>query len=188
MSARKEINGACRLGYRRQRRGESAETSRVDADVERRRDRRYRNSKLTRLLQESLGGNARTIMIANCSPADYNAEETAGTLRYASRAKTIENKVTRNEDVHEKVIRELQEEVERLRQQLGGGGGAGASAALEQAKAQEHALQERIAAIENEKKNEWEARARITAELEAERKNNMNAAVPRPSGDLARSS
>ena len=74
----------------------------------------YRDSKLTRVLQESLGGNAGTIMVANCSPADYNAEETVGTLRYASRAKKIQNKVTRNEDVHEKVIRELQEEIDAL--------------------------------------------------------------------------
>ena len=52
----------------------------------------YRDSKLTRLLQDSLGGNTKTIMIANCSPADYNFDETLSTLRYASRAKFIKNK------------------------------------------------------------------------------------------------
>ena len=151
----------------------------------------YRNSKLTRLLQESLGGNAATIMVANCSPADYNAEETTGTLRYASRAKKIQNKVTRNEDVHEKVIRELQEEIDRLRAALEAGGGGGEGGAGDLSEAQERELQEkvresrerereladRIAAIEQQKDEGWEERARLSAELEAERKNNMNAAV-----------
>merc|ERR1712190_436242 len=58
----------------------------------------YRDSKLTRLLQDSLGGNTKTVMIANCGPADYNVEETISTLRYASRAKNIENKPRINED------------------------------------------------------------------------------------------
>lgn len=52
----------------------------------------YRDSKLTRLLQDSLGGNTKTIMIANVSPANYNYDETLSTLRYASRAKFIQNK------------------------------------------------------------------------------------------------
>ncbi|KAH8075528.1 hypothetical protein JL721_1540 [Aureococcus anophagefferens] len=150
----------------------------------------YRNSKLTRLLQESLGGNAATIMVANCSPADYNAEETTGTLRYASRAKKIQNKVTRNEDVHEKVIRELQEEIDRLRAALeAGGGGEGGAGDLSEAqerelqekvresRKRERELADRIAAIEQQKDEGWEERARLSAELEAERKNNMNAAV-----------
>ena len=59
--------------------------------------------------------------VANVSPADYNTDETVGTLRYASRAKKIQNTVTRNEDVHERVIRELQEEIERLRGELASG-------------------------------------------------------------------
>ena len=58
----------------------------------------YRDSKLTRLLQDSLGGNTRTIMIAAVSPADYNYEETLSTLRYANRAKNITNKPKINED------------------------------------------------------------------------------------------
>lgn len=49
----------------------------------------YRDSKLTRLLQDSLGGNTKTVMIANVGPADYNYDETINTLRYASRAKSI---------------------------------------------------------------------------------------------------
>ena len=52
----------------------------------------YRDSKLTRLLQDSLGGNTKTIMVAALSPADYNYEESLSTLRYASRAKFIKNK------------------------------------------------------------------------------------------------
>ena len=52
----------------------------------------YRDSKLTRLLQNSLGGNTKTVMIANIGPADYNYDETMSTLRYANRAKQIQNK------------------------------------------------------------------------------------------------
>lgn len=58
----------------------------------------YRDSKLTRLLQDSLGGNAKTMMLATLSPASYNYEETLSTLRYASRAKQIKNKPKVNED------------------------------------------------------------------------------------------
>ena len=56
----------------------------------------YRDSKLTRLLQESLGGNARTTLIINCSPSTYNEEETLSTLRFGNRAKTIINRATAN--------------------------------------------------------------------------------------------
>ena len=78
----------------------------------------YRDSKLTFLLRESLGGNARTTMIAAISPADYNYDETLTTLAYAKRAKTIKNEAKANYDVNERMIRELQDEVEKLRQQL----------------------------------------------------------------------
>jgi hypothetical protein len=56
----------------------------------------FRDSKLTRLLQDSLGGNSRTIMIACCSPADFNMEETINTLRYATQARNIKNLATAN--------------------------------------------------------------------------------------------
>lgn len=82
----------------------------------------YRDSKLTRLLQDSLGGNTKTVMIANCGPADFNYKETISTLRYANRAKNIKNKPRINEDPKDAMLREFQEEIERLRQQLDAGG------------------------------------------------------------------
>eukprot|EP00347_Sterkiella_histriomuscorum_P009215 403342083 len=78
----------------------------------------YRESKLTRLLQDSLGGNTKTVMIANVGPADYNYDETLNTLRYASRAKNIQNKPRINEDPKDALLREYQDEVSKLRQQL----------------------------------------------------------------------
>ena len=56
----------------------------------------YRDSKLTRLLQDSLGGNTKTVMLAALSPADYNYDETLSTLRYADRAKSIKNSYLSN--------------------------------------------------------------------------------------------
>lgn len=87
----------------------------------------YRDSKLTRLLQDSLGGNARTVMVANIGPASYNFEETITTLRYANRAKNIKNKPKINEDPKDALLREFQEEIVRLKRELEkrGGGGAG---------------------------------------------------------------
>lgn len=78
----------------------------------------YRDSKLTRLLQDSLGGNTKTVMIAAVSPADYNYEETLSTLRYASRAKSIKNKPTINEDPKDALLKEYEEEIKRLKDML----------------------------------------------------------------------
>jgi len=83
----------------------------------------YRDSKLTRLLEDSLGGNTKTVMIANCGPADYNYEETISTLRYANRAKQIKNKPKINEDPKDAMLRQFQDEIMRLRKQLEEGGG-----------------------------------------------------------------
>jgi hypothetical protein len=66
----------------------------------------YRDSKLTRLLQDSLGGNAKTIMIATVSPSYYNYDETVSTLKYASRAKYITNVPIINEDPKDTLLRE----------------------------------------------------------------------------------
>lgn len=78
----------------------------------------YRDSQLTRLLQDSLGGNTKTVMIANIGPADYNIDETINTLRWASRAKHIQNKPRINEDPKDAMLREFQEEIRKLRSQL----------------------------------------------------------------------
>ncbi|KAL5109908.1 Kinesin-like protein KIF3A [Taenia crassiceps] len=78
----------------------------------------YRNSKLTRLLQDSLGGNSKTVMIANIGPTDYNYDESVSTLRYASRAKLIKNAARVNEDPKDALIRQFQKEIEELRAQL----------------------------------------------------------------------
>eukprot|EP00039_Didymoeca_costata_P008337 m.110559 g.110559 ORF g.110559 m.110559 type:complete len:711 (-) comp14043_c0_seq3:1689-3821(-) len=87
----------------------------------------YRDSKLTRLLQDSLGGNARTVMIANFGPADYNYEETITTLRYADRAKRIKNKPKINENPKDALLREMQEQIEKLKKQLADGDGGESS-------------------------------------------------------------
>merc|ERR1719362_2624833 len=78
----------------------------------------YRDSKLTRLLQDSLGGNAKTIMVANFGPSKFNYDETLTTLRYANRAKNIKNKPKINEDPKDAMLREFQEEIARLKSQL----------------------------------------------------------------------
>merc|ERR1719282_942065 len=75
----------------------------------------YRDSKLTRLLEDSLGGNTKTVMVACLSPADNNYEETISTLRYANRAKNIKNKPKINEDPKDAMLREYAEEIEKLR-------------------------------------------------------------------------
>lgn len=75
----------------------------------------YRESKLTRILQNALGGNSKTSMIAALSPADINFEETLSTLVYANQVKSIRNRAKINENPQDKLIRELKEENERLR-------------------------------------------------------------------------
>lgn len=75
----------------------------------------YRDSKLTRLLSDSLGGNSKTLMIANIGPASYNYDESITTLRYANRAKNIKNKPKINEDPKDALLREYQEEIKRLK-------------------------------------------------------------------------
>ncbi|KAL2071786.1 hypothetical protein VTL71DRAFT_13021 [Oculimacula yallundae] len=83
----------------------------------------YRDSVLTWLLKDSLGGNSMTAMIAAISPADINFDETLSTLRYADSAKRIKNHAVVNEDANARMIRELKEELEALRGKLSGGGG-----------------------------------------------------------------
>ncbi|XP_065676074.1 kinesin-like protein KIF28 [Hydra vulgaris] len=106
----------------------------------------YRDSVLTKLLQNALGGNSKTIMIAALSPADINYDETLGTLRYADRAKKIKNKAVVNENPMDKLIRELKEENEKLKKAMqsgdfsslmaGVGGGESGGGMTEEEKAQ----------------------------------------------------
>lgn len=81
----------------------------------------YRDSVLTWLLKDSLGGNSKTIMIAAISPADCNYSETLSTLRYANRAKNIINKPTINEDPNVRLIRDLRDEIMKLKSLLSSG-------------------------------------------------------------------
>eukprot|EP00256_Glycine_max_P055367 XP_014622542.1 kinesin-like protein KIN-4A isoform X2 [Glycine max] len=78
----------------------------------------YRDSKLTRLLQDSLGGNSRTVMIACISPADINAEETLNTLKYANRARNIQNKPVVNRDPMSNEMLKMRQQLEYLQAEL----------------------------------------------------------------------
>jgi kinesin family member 13 len=78
----------------------------------------FRNSNLTRILQNALGGNSKTIMVCAISPAFINFEETLSTLRYADNAKKIQNSAVINESVQDRMIRELKEENKKLKEML----------------------------------------------------------------------
>lgn len=93
----------------------------------------YRESALTRILQTALGGNSKTIMICALSPSFMNYEETLSTLRYADRAKKIVNKASINESVQDKIIRELKDENQKLREILKKLAKGGATVNLEEA-------------------------------------------------------
>ena len=132
----------------------------------------YRDSKLTRLLQESLGGNSATVMIAAISPADYNYDETLGTLKYANRAKSISNAVTVNEDQTDRMIRNLKEEIEKLRKQLLSGRGSSAGGNLN-----DEELQMRLKEMEESQKNAWDELETMSRNLLEERKKNMSIVI-----------
>lgn len=91
----------------------------------------YRNSKLTRLLQDSLGGNSKTLMCANIGPAEYNYDESLSTLRYANRAKNIKNKARINEDPKDTMLKKFRDEIEELKKQLAEGIDSGSESATE---------------------------------------------------------
>ncbi|BBH05966.1 P-loop containing nucleoside triphosphate hydrolases superfamily protein [Prunus dulcis] len=91
----------------------------------------YRDSKLTRLLQDSLGGNSKTVMIACISPADINAEESLNTLKYANRARNIQNKPIVNRDVISNEMQKMQEQLKLLQAELCARGGAPSDEVLE---------------------------------------------------------
>ncbi|CAN8265810.1 unnamed protein product [Cochlearia groenlandica] len=102
----------------------------------------YRDSKLTRLLQDSLGGNSRTVMIACISPADINAEETLNTLKYANRARNIRNKPVVNRDPVSSEMIKMRQQLEYLQAELSLRNGGSSCAELQ-------VLKERIALLEN---------------------------------------
>ncbi|XP_053530754.1 kinesin-like protein KIF13A isoform X4 [Ictalurus punctatus] len=125
----------------------------------------YRDSVLTWLLKDNLGGNSKTAMIATVSPAADNYEETLSTLRYADRAKRIVNHAVVNEDPNARIIRELREEVEKLRVQL---------TQAESLKAPE--LQEKLQESEKliqEMTVTWEEKLRKTEEIAQERQKQL---------------
>ncbi|GIQ81571.1 kinesin-like protein [Kipferlia bialata] len=126
----------------------------------------YRNSKLTRLLQESLGGNARTTMLATVSPSRVQCQETLGTLGFARRAKIITNSVKKNEDESATVIASLREEIETLRAQLQGGAGQGQG---EMDTSHAERMQRYMVALEHAKRQSWRQRQKQAASDRAER-------------------
>ncbi|XP_070697654.1 kinesin-like protein KIF17 [Pempheris klunzingeri] len=136
----------------------------------------YRDSKLTRLLQDSLGGNTRTLMIACLSPADNNYEESLSTLRYANRAKSIQNRPRINEDPKDALLREYQEEIKKLRALVSGQLGTAnlasllAGQLLETSPAVPSSPQSSTTEAEKEKiKEDYEERlAKLQAEYNAE--------------------
>ncbi|RDY01938.1 Kinesin-like protein KIN-4A [Mucuna pruriens] len=100
----------------------------------------YRDSKLTRLLQDSLGGNSKTVMIACISPADVNAEESLNTLKYANRARNIQNKPVVNRDLISNEMQQMRQQLKYLQAELCSRGGAPAD--------EVRVLKERIAWLE----------------------------------------
>merc|ERR1719269_553784 len=133
----------------------------------------YRDSKLTRLLQDSLGGNTKTVMCANCGPAGYNFEETISTLRYANRAKNIKNKPKINEDPKDAMLREFQDEIKRLKNQLANQGNRNHRATMNEFMLEEKVVEkivevERIVEVPGAATEEELAELKATVDKEAE--------------------
>uniref|UniRef100_A0A672Q907 Kinesin family member 13B n=1 Tax=Sinocyclocheilus grahami TaxID=75366 RepID=A0A672Q907_SINGR len=125
----------------------------------------YRDSVLTWLLKDSLGGNSRTAMVATVSPAADNYDETLSTLRYADRAKSIVNHAVVNEDPNARIIRELREEVEKLRDQLTQAESMKAPELKDRLEESEKLIQEMTVT--------WEEKLRKTEEIAQERQKQL---------------
>ncbi|XP_038125383.1 kinesin-like protein KIF13A isoform X4 [Cyprinodon tularosa] len=125
----------------------------------------YRDSVLTWLLKDNLGGNSKTAMIATVSPSADNYEETLSTLRYADRAKRIVNHAVVNEDPNARIIRELREEVEKLRVQLSQAESMKAPELKEKLQESEKLIQEMTVT--------WEEKLRKTEEIATERQKQL---------------
>uniref|UniRef100_A0A8C3RSI0 Kinesin family member 13A n=1 Tax=Chelydra serpentina TaxID=8475 RepID=A0A8C3RSI0_CHESE len=125
----------------------------------------YRDSVLTWLLKDNLGGNSQTAMIATISPSADNYEETLSTLRYADRAKRIVNHAVVNEDPNARVIRELREEVEKLKEQLSQAEALKAPELKEKLEESEKLIKELTVT--------WEEKLRKTEEIAQERQRQL---------------
>ncbi|XP_029452756.1 kinesin-like protein KIF13B [Rhinatrema bivittatum] len=125
----------------------------------------YRDSVLTWLLKDSLGGNSKTAMVATVSPAADNYDETLSTLRYADRAKNIVNHAVVNEDPNARIIRELREEVEKLRDQLSKAESMKAPELKDRLEESEKLIQEMTVT--------WEEKLRKTEEIAQERQKQL---------------
>ncbi|XP_035806523.2 kinesin-like protein KIF13A isoform X3 [Amphiprion ocellaris] len=125
----------------------------------------YRDSVLTWLLKDNLGGNSKTAMIATVSPAADNYEETLSTLRYADRAKRIVNHAVVNEDPNARIIRELREEVEKLKVQLSQAESMKAPELKEKLQESEKLIQDMTVT--------WEEKLRKTEEIATERQKQL---------------
>ncbi|TPX35272.1 hypothetical protein SmJEL517_g02217 [Synchytrium microbalum] len=134
----------------------------------------YRDSVLTRLLQNALGGNSKTIMMAALSPADINYEETLSTLRFMDRAKAIKTSAVVNEDPMGKLIRELKEENENLKKRLTDGkGGEDVDGLRSQIADQEKVLAEVSKGWETKLKEAHQALANNETEMLKQRMRSM---------------
>lgn len=132
----------------------------------------FRNSKLTRVLQESLGGNSLCTMLATLSPAASNYEETMSTLRYANRAKAIKVSATKNEEASQ--LSHLNSEIEELKKKLAaaesGAGGLGGDIGVASAerKALQEKLQGQLADMQQMVSSTWEDKAKLSADYESQ--------------------
>ncbi len=115
----------------------------------------YRDSTLTWILKESLGGNSKTFMLATVSPSEYNYNESLSTLRYATNAKKIVNKVVVNEDSNDKLVKGLKDEIASLKQQLLNKSVSGSTATLDDIKLLKDEISQREELI-RERDKTWE--------------------------------
>ncbi|EDO29392.1 predicted protein, partial [Nematostella vectensis] len=134
----------------------------------------YRDSILTWLLKDSLGGNSKTTMIANVSPANTHFGETLSTLRYAQRARTIVNRAIINEDPNAKIIRELRAEIERLNS-LGGHTVEESNKALEEVASLRNKLQETQRMLIESTRN-WQEKLALSEKRKLEEAENLKKA------------
>mmetsp|Transcript_118387 Transcript_118387/g.334593 ORF Transcript_118387/g.334593 Transcript_118387/m.334593 type:complete len:1269 (+) Transcript_118387:131-3937(+) len=130
----------------------------------------YRNSKLTRVLQESLGGNSLCTMVAAISPSSTNFDETLSTLNYAKRAKTIKVSATKNDEASQ--IRKLEDEVEALRRKLAEQAGATEQVSMGNKEKQEleSKYESQITELQSFMKQSWEEKQKLSEQHEEQQK------------------